>query len=142
MVVGYKFAYEIGWLSAGTWLLMLAVPILLFIGYYLAKILFRDFREALPKEEPEASEKIIVPHDLDWSKYTLDEDARQEIIRAIHQLSDAYNLNQDTYHYKQVHPFLRTQDANLVAHKIQLFLCVTEEELQAHKRMQSQSKHA
>lgn len=91
-------------------LLFLAAPVLMFTGYYLAKILFRDREYAQP------ADVVVMPHDLTWLNYTTNSRIVAEISHAVVQVRQSPPIR-----YSQIAPYLETAEAHRVAMEIDSF---------------------
>lgn len=91
-------------------LFLLMVPVLLFLGYHLAKLAYGD------REHAEPTDVVVMPHDLIWMKYTNDIDIIIEISRAVISLRQ-----QPPVLYEQIKPLLETYEAQKVAQAVGVF---------------------
>lgn len=109
-------------------LLLLAMPVLLFIGFHLAKILMGDREYALPDEI------VVMPQDLVWANYTHNLDVIEEISRAAVQVRDLPPLT-----YEQIAPFLQTKEAHRIAQLVREFYMYREDEIRDYLMRMSQA---
>ncbi|PWK10267.1 hypothetical protein C7459_11288 [Tumebacillus permanentifrigoris] len=113
--------YDTPWLDDGYWLLLVGLPLLMFIGFFLAKILFRD------REYEPPSNVVVMPHDLRWRNYTSDQRVILEISRAVVQLQSKPPV---TYH--QIYLHLTTEEAHRIAEQIDTFHVYREQDIRAY----------
>lgn len=146
MVIGDRIAYEISLLPMGIILLLLATPLLLFIGFYIARTIDKkrkmDF-DALVASNVETefdevadsiqrSSIIVTPHDLFWHTYTTDKDIMRDISNAV-LLARRETRNYDgkiSYGHFQRH--LKNPNSHAIAKTVQTFHIYNDEELRAH----------
>jgi hypothetical protein len=101
--------------------LLLFSPVLVFIGFFAAKLLFRDHDYAEP------TDVVVMPPDLTWRNYTWDLDIIVEISRAVIQLREKPPVT-----YEQIAPFLKSMEAHRVASQIREFHIYREHDIRDH----------
>jgi len=146
MVIGDKIAYEISLLPMGVLLLLVAAPLLLFIGYYIARTIDKrrsvDF-DSLDLSDGEMefddeedsirrSSIIVTPHDLFWHTYTTEKDIMRDISNAV-LLARRETRNYDgKISYGQFQQHLKNPNSHSIAKKVGTFHIYNDEELRTH----------
>lgn len=113
--------YETPWFDDGYWLLLIGLPILLFIGYFFAKILFKDREYDLPENV------VVMPHDLHWRNYTNNYRIIMEISRAVIQVQSYPPVT-----YRQIYLHLQSEEAHRVAESVGTFHVYREHEIRTY----------
>ncbi|KEO83626.1 hypothetical protein [Tumebacillus flagellatus] len=116
-----RIVYETPWLDTGYWLLIVGTPLLLFIGYFLAKILFRDREYDVPENV------VVMPQDYKWRNYTNDYRVIMEISRAVVQVQSFPPVT-----YQQIYMHLVSEEAHRVAQNIGTFHVYREQDIRAY----------
>ncbi|MBL0386632.1 hypothetical protein JJB07_08210 [Tumebacillus sp. ITR2] len=116
-----RIVYDTPWLDDGYWLLIVGLPVLLFIGFFLAKILFKDREYDVPQNV------VVMPHDLLWRTYTNDYRIIMEISRAVVQVQSFPPV---TYH--QIYLHLQSEEAHRVASTIGTFHVYREHDIRSY----------
>ena len=125
------YSYQVGLLDDGLLTIGLLLPVLLFIGFYGAKILFRDHDYAEPINV------VVMPPDLTWPKYTNNLDVIVEITRAVIGLRVKAPIT-----YEQIQPHLRSKEAHRIAQMVQEFHVYREEEIRSYLQQLQHMQHA
>jgi len=119
--MGDLSVYPTTWLDSSWLLLLLGAPVLLFLGFYVAKILYRD------REFAEPTDVVVMPHDMTWLNYTHNARVITEISRAVVQVRLMPPIA-----YEQIAHLLQTQEAHRVAADIGDFHVYREQELRKY----------
>ncbi|MGB8955372.1 MAG: hypothetical protein WCC10_08355 [Tumebacillaceae bacterium] len=123
------FSYQAGFLDDGLMTIALLLPVLMFIGFFGAKILFKDHDYADP------TDVVVMPPDLTWPNYTNNLDVIVEISRAVVGLRVKSPVS-----YAQLQPHLRSKEAHRIAELVQEFHVYREEEIRAFLQQLNQRK--
>jgi hypothetical protein len=120
---GGRFVYQIGIAEQWMLLFLLMMPVLLFIGYHLAKLAYGD------RELAEPTDVVVMPPELIWMNYTTDLDVIIEISRAVIQLRQVPPVT-----YEQIKPYLESYEAHKVAQMVGTFHVYRERDIREYLR--------
>ncbi|MFD2171717.1 hypothetical protein [Tumebacillus lipolyticus] len=132
---GGRFVYQFDLFDQGLVLFLLLIPVMLFLGYHLAKLAYGDRVQADP------TDVVVMPPDLIWMNYTHDLDVIVEITRAVIQVRQEPPVT-----YQQIKPYLESYDAHKVAQLVGVFHVYREAEIREylntvhHKTAQAQAQ--
>jgi hypothetical protein len=118
MLLGYHFVYVPGYWQL-LLLLLLMAPVLLFLGYHLAKWLFG--RKGTPAAVKDPVRVYVLPPNLTWEVYTYNRDIVQEISQAVLQAQTANPRSDFTYSYAQIEKYLEQPEVHRVAQQVGSF---------------------
>ncbi|TCP55589.1 hypothetical protein EV586_103242 [Tumebacillus sp. BK434] len=104
-------------------LFLLMMPVLLFLGYHLAKLAYGD------REHAEPTDVVVMPHDLAWMQYTSDINIITEISRVVIRLRQEPPVT-----YEQIKPLLETYEAHKVAQAVGVFHVYREQAIRDYLR--------
>ena len=118
MLLGYHFVYEPGYWQLLLMILLMA-PVLLFLGYFLAKWIFG--RKGTPAASPDLVRVYVLPPNLTWEAYTNNPNIVQAISQAVLDVQKTNPRSDYTYSYAQIAGHLEQPDAHRVAQQVGSF---------------------